>query len=74
MSRANPIGTVDVRRYTVERNGRFVTLYSAAGAVGAACCVCPDLRPPSWVEDPNPSPYARRVIVNGCAIVSEHRC
>jgi hypothetical protein len=73
MSRANPTGTVDVRLYTVERNGNFSTFASAAGAVGAACLAHPDLRPPSWTDDTNPHPYARRVIVNGCVTVSEHK-
>jgi len=71
-SKSSP-SSVRMRQETVERNGNFSTFASAAGAVGAACLAHPDLRPPSWTDDTNPHPYARRVIVNGCVTVSEHK-
>ncbi len=42
------MGAMQPERFEVERGGRFATVRTCGGPVGAACGLFPDLRPPSW--------------------------
>ena len=61
------------KTYTVKRGEKFTTINTCGGAVGAACGLYPDLRPPSWTVVEDCSPWASHTIVNGEVDVFEHR-
>lgn len=82
MSRGNPVGHMNRCTYTVERNGRSVTV-ERFGWAEAAVSVCPDARPISWEVIRAPVPYTLLevtgeheegyVLVNGEIKVYRHR-
>jgi hypothetical protein len=52
------------KRYTIECEGKFSTIYSCNSPVGVAIQCCNLKRPIHWTGIPDPAPWASHTIVN----------